>query len=611
MLKVCGFTWNGFKLNRTAGKPHQLIYYCALINTMAAAKQNLFGVSQWAVIISLLVVAMSPLAAEALVCEGMVLMHWGAGGSICVAEDLVEELEKYGFYTSDIPLPIVDHNNLLTHTCTVTGVGFPEPWMLGGNSILESSAFQQTVMTTSVEPAAVSPDYSTTNIQEAEVDEPDIVKNTATDIFVSGDRMNVIRAYPPESADILGYGLTTGTMLLYKDKIAVFEVGGDTKITILNVTDRTNPQIIDRVIVTGSMTEARLANGTIYVITKDAMDRPPSVRYGSEIISPSTHYFPRYQAQSQTMITAVSLESKQFDAVSFLTSFDTVVYASIHNVYIVMPGSDERHIRTGICDTETKIIKIGISGTHLSYEGDGTVPGYPIDQFAMSEKDGTFRIATTTWGGTNSAYKMNETLDIVGSVYDVAPGENMHSARFYGDVLYMVTFRQVDPFFVIDFSGDPVVLGELKLPGFSEYLHPYDKDTVLGVGRETVEASWGAALDGVKITVFDVSDAANPTLSDFTVIGDRTAHSDVLHDHKAALVSQRVISIPVTYDGQTTFHVYNIENDILVKRGIVQHDEAAWARSLYIGDHLYTITPGVLKIIDLDGFVFVKQMNLD
>lgn len=582
---------------------------------MAGWGKPLAGFRIWAMLAVLPIAAILPLAAEANVCGDAVLMHWPAGGSICVTEDLVDELGQYGFYVSDIPLPTVNSGGLLTHTCSVGQfmggfTGFEGDVMMDSFGETSMSVSSATTAQSFSSASTASPEYSTTNIQEAEVDEPDIVKNTATDIFVSGDHMNVVRAYPPENAYIAGYSLTTGTMLLHGDKLAVFETAGDTRITILDVSDRASPQIIDHAIITGSMLEARLTNGTIYVVTRDSVDRQPTVRYGSDTISPPTHYFPNYPAQVQTMISAVSLESGLTDAVSFLTSFDTVVYASGSSIYLVMPGLGYTPAGGG-CSPDTQIIKIGISGASLSYGGDGTVPGYPIDQFAMSERDDTFRIATTTRDGVNSAYKMNEKLEIVGSVEDIAPRETMHSARFYGDTLYLVTFRQVDPFFVIDFSGDPEVLGELKLPGFSEYLHPYDERTIFGVGRETIEGQWGPVLDGVKLTVFDVSDPADPALSDFAVIGDRYAYSQVQYDHKAALVSERIISIPVTQDRTTTFHAYNIEDGFLVKRGTVQHDGDSWARSLYIGDYLYTVTPGTLKITDLDGFTFVKQVNLD
>ena len=564
----------------------------------------------YVMLVALLPITVLPLAAEANVCGDMVLMLWPSGGSICATEDLVDALEQYGFYTSDIPLPIVNADGILTHTCIIDPYigGFME----SGGIIVEENIMLSSPADTFSFRTDAGPEYSSTNIQEAGVDEPDIVKNTATDMFVSGDRTNVIRTSTPESANVAGYIPITGTMLLHDNKLAIFETGGDTKITILDVTNKTSPQIIDHAIITGSLQEARLTNGTIYVITQDSVDRLPMVKSGLDVISPPTHYFPKYPAQVQTIISAVSLESGIVDAVSFLTSFDTVVYASGSSIYLVMPGYGYySSVWNEGCASDTKIIKIKISGANLSYGGEGMVPGYPIDQFAMSEKADIFRIATTTGFGINSVYKLNESLEIIGYVSDIAPGETMHSARFYGDTLYLVTFRQVDPFFVIDFAGDPKVLGELKLPGFSEYLHPYDEHTIFGVGRETVEGWGGPILDGVKLTVFDVSDPTNPTLSDFAVIGDISSYSQVQYDHKAALVSQRIISIPVTHDKTTTFHAYNIDEGLLVKRGIVQHDDTAWARSLYIDNYLYTITPETLKITDLDGFTFVKQVKLE
>ena len=560
----------------------------------------------WAIPMALLAVIL-PVAAEADVCGDLVLMHWDTDDWVCVSHNSVEDLKLLGFYLPEMPLPVVEPGDYPRYACQ------PFPFWLEGPSVLEMATTAQ-----SGAASPTSPDYSTTNIQEVGVDEPDVIKNTATEIFVAGIRMDVLQVYPPGDAGVLGHSLVTGEMLLYGDKLAVFQRGGDTKITILDASNKTHPAIIDHVLITGAMAEARLINGTIYVITQDYLtDRAPSVRYGTNALSPLTHYFPFYAADTRTMITAVSLETGELDAVSFLTPSATDIYSSESNMYLALRGAGEQYwIPEGLrpvqeCAAETKIAKIGLSGASLSYEAEGTVPGYPIDQFAMSEKDDTFRIATTTWSGVNSAFKLNETLDVIGEVRDIAPGETMHSARFYGDTLYLVTFRQVDPFFVIDFSGDPKVLGELKLPGFSEYLHPYDSDTILGVGRETVEGQWGPVLDGVKITVFDVSDPAGPTLADFTVIGDRSAYSHVMYDHKAALVSHTAISIPVSFAGSTTFHVYNIEDGMLAKKGLVRHEDSSWARSLYIGDYLYTLTSNMLKITDLDGFVFVNSVPLN
>ena len=545
---------------------------------------------------------------------------WPAGGSICVDDGVyVEALKWFGFYEPDMPLPVVGPGAMPGNAC---GPVY-EPWFgppvmdvmedavdampagMTGDRMMRSGA-------ASAAGSGAAPDHSTTNIQEYGVDEPDIVKNTAASIYVAGDRLNILDAWPPRDAGTAGHSYVTGKMLLHGDMLAVFERGGDTKITILDVSDKSNPQTVHRALITGAMHEARLVNGTIYVVTHDFPDRTPSATYGNRTVQPATHYFPHYGADRQTVVAAVGFDGMG-DVVSFLTPYDTTVYSSGHSLYLALPGLGDfaRHMAWPACAADTKIVRLGLSGPDISYGGDGTVPGFPIDQFAMSEKDDTFRTATTTWSGVNSAYKLDRSMDIVGKVVDIAPGETMHSARFHGDTLYLVTFRQVDPFFVIDFAGDPRVLGELKLPGFSEYLHPYDEDTILGVGRETVGGEWGPVLDGVKVTVFDVSDPADPTLADFTVIGDRTAYSSVQGDHKAALVSERAISIPVSYDGATSFHVYEIADQALVKQGVVHHPQSPWARSLYMGDYLYTITPTELKITDLDGFVLVNSVPLD
>ncbi len=201
-------------------------------------------------------------------------------------------------------------------------------------------------------------------------------------------------------------------------------------------------------------------------------------------------------------------------------------------------------------------------------------------------------------------------LDIIGQLENIAPGENMHSARFMGDKLYLVTFKQIDPFFVIDLSeNQPKILGELKIPGFSDYLHPYDENLIIGIGRDAAENQWGGAQElGVKISMFDVSDVNNPTQVDYVVIGDWKAHSASLHDHKSVLVDKKraFMSIPIHDNGTLSFFVYGItENGKFVPAGEVKHgtEHASHdrARSLYIGDFLYTITPSLIKINDLNN----------
>ena len=143
----------------------------------------------------------------------------------------------------------------------------------------------------------------------------------------------------------------------------------------------------------------------------------------------------------------------------------------------------------------TVITKFGLDDGEVEFLGTGDVKGHILNQFSMDEYDEHFRIATTSgnfWQGdsANNVYVLDPDLEVVGELEDLAPGEKIYSVRFMGEKGYVVTFKKIDPLFVIDLSDheNPSVLGKLKIPGYSDYLHPYDENHIIGIGKETVEA---------------------------------------------------------------------------------------------------------------------------
>ncbi len=331
---------------------------------------------------------------------------------------------------------------------------------------------------------------------------------------------------------------------------------------------------------------------------------------------------------------------------------------------------------------KTAIHKIAISNGEINYEGQGSVPGHVLNQFSMDENKGYFRIATTTtpnWGfsriammqttaavaqepsqpptqqqtSQNNIYVLDDSLNIVGAVEDLAPGESIYSARFMGDKAYLVTFVKIDPLFVIDLSEptNPRVLGKLKIPGYSDYLHPYDENHIIGIGKEAIGSEQGefAWYQGVKLALFDVTDPENPKELSKYEIGDRGTDSEALHEHKAFLFDREknLLVIPVLlaeidkskYAGDAPLYAYgdytwqgayvfnlDTENGFQLKGKITHSDEnddsllkSGWyyygsqysvKRSLYMDNVLYTISDSRIKMNDLSDMSEVNSVKL-
>ena len=293
----------------------------------------------------------------------------------------------------------------------------------------------------------------------------------------------------------------------------------------------------------------------------------------------------------------------------------------------------------------TVIHKINLDDGNLKYITNGEVPGNPLNQFSMDEYQGSFRIATTSQSFdrgelSNNVYILDENLEVTGKLEGIAPEERIFSSRFMGDRLYLVTFQQIDPFFVIDLSGkSPKILGELKIPGFSNFLQAYDDDHIIGIGRDTeLNKNGGVRQLGVKVAMFDVSDFDNPKEKDVIIIGDSRTDSEITHDHKALLLDKEknILSIPIktsisslenlqnVHDRYNRdkywygFYVYGFDEDGFVSKGEILHHQ--WqhdynkpymkSRSFYINDALYTVMDGSLKINDLDSLDEINSINL-
>jgi uncharacterized secreted protein with C-terminal beta-propeller domain len=322
--------------------------------------------------------------------------------------------------------------------------------------------------------------------------------------------------------------------------------------------------------------------------------------------------------------------------------FNTLTDAQRQAILDSLRTGEQDAIRRQEADqTSTVIHKIAIQDGKITYIGKGEVPGTLDNQFSMDEYNNNLRLATTssvyTQSGQytyNNVYVLDGKMSTIGSLTHIAEQETIYSTRFIGDRLYMVTFKRIDPFFVIDLSKPetPKILGKLKIPGYSDYLHPYDATHIIGIGKETTTNDWGGvSTSGIKLALFDVSDVANPKQIDKVQIGDAGSDSAALTDHHAFLFdkAKNLLVIPVmavTANAVTKGDYYTTQPQVwygayvfgltpqtgFTLRGTVQHGTGTNGyyyygsstsdvkRSLYIGTVLYTMSSKQIKANSLD-----------
>ncbi len=254
---------------------------------------------------------------------------------------------------------------------------------------------------------------------------------------------------------------------------------------------------------------------------------------------------------------------------------------------------------------KTTIVKIGL-GT-FSIAATGEVPGFPLNQFSLDEHNGYLRIAVTvgaSWrfggaggGSANDVYVLDGNMKIAGRVVDLGLTERIFSARFIGDKGYLVTFRQIDPFYVLDLAdpANPKVTGELKIPGFSSFLEAITEDKILGIGREESQ---------VKISLFDVSNPAAPAEKSKYLLNE--SWTEVQNNHRAFLLDavHKVFFLPAGNGG----YILSYAGDALSLVKAVQG--YAVKRAIYLDNYLYVIGENAITVFDEATWEQVKELGL-
>lgn len=484
-----------------------------------------------------------------------------------------------------------------------------------------------------------------------------------------------------------------------------------TKAFVYDITDKEKPSLLKSVEIEGSYVSSRMVNSSLYLISNKWFEYHLLENSENTEITPlykdsTTHdeyvnvelssirYFP--DAIEPNYLTVASFDlnnlSNQANISTYLGSAGDV-YSSTENLYVtantskrtinpdyvepktsddtsvqsrkmISPSStsimaeDDMWVPMYDYENFTVIYKFSLGEGKTTYLGKGEVNGRLLNQFSMDENNGYFRVATTIdqkWSkngeilSKNNLFILDENLKPAGKIIDIAPGERIYSVRFMGDRAYMVTFRNIDPLFVIDVSSpsNPKILGALKIPGYSDYLHPYDENHIIGFGKDTTVIKDNVYHQGMKIALFDVSDVSNPKEKFVEYIGDRGTDSELLRNHKALLFSKskNIFAFPVTllkvpegtkvnpnyppygqFSNQAAY-IYSLDLDKGFNlKGTISHlseedlNKAAtyWAdsnkfieRILYIDDYLYTASQRILKANDINSLKEISQISLD
>ncbi|MGB5945504.1 beta-propeller domain-containing protein [Paenisporosarcina sp.] len=442
-----------------------------------------------------------------------------------------------------------------------------------------------------------------------------------------------------------------------------------TNVRFYDVKDKKNPKLVREIGAEGYLNGARKTDNILYFVT-NVMPNYWALQEGEDVelrpyaydsqkddkASPMPYsdlsILPGTLEGTYSVITAMDLTNPKESQVltkGYLGG-SNAMYMSKEALYLTAPiylPSSKKNNQISIDrmwspqETNTEIFKFGLDGTTVNFISSSEVTGMLLNQFSMDEHDGYFRVVTTkgiAWDNEapseNNLFILDEGMKQVGSIEGLAKGERIYSARFMGDKAYMVTFRETDPLFVMDVSNPtaPKVLGELKIPGFSNYLHPLDENHIIGFGYDTksVPNENGGEpriiTGGMKISLFDVTDFANPIEKDVEILGGQGTYSSLQHDHKALFQHRQkgLFGFPVTlYEGsnQEGYGNYAGEGavmyEITADKGIKQvanlikqpssgqlyeNYEQLVQRMVYAEDTLYTITMKEMKSYDLNTF---------
>ncbi|MGN1298213.1 MAG: beta-propeller domain-containing protein [Clostridia bacterium] len=560
-----------------------------------------------------------------------------------------------------------------------------------------------------------SKEYSTTNIQVENVDEADITKTDGDYIYsLSEDKVVITNVKDPTQIKIASTIEADDSftvpedLLLYNDKLVVisqrnesttsnyysYNRNNTTVVSIYDISSKEKPKEVKNYELEQPYYTSRCIDGKLYVISSGNLKEENGniITYYKEDgkqVDPGFRGIKRMKDLETTSLTVLSMLdlNKLEDSVrvnSYLMDVENA-YISESNIYLLdekykgysngtppissifgvkgilgaFDYEEEDEIDTG---TYTQIYKFNLQDDgSIQYDKKVEEKGETINQFSVDEYEGDLRIALYNGEGSRIVIFDNN-MKKIGETEKLAEGEKMYSSRFLGNKAYLVTYKTVDPLFVIDLSNpeSPKTLGKLKIPGYSTYLHPYDENHIIGIGMQTEEkvnrnssgkiTSTSTVITGMKMALFDVTDVENPIQISDTIIGNSRTTSAILTNHKALLFSKekQLLAIPVnnysedfeitnssdTYssminsytsyskeyisEGYFVYHI-NLEDGFKLK-GTITHkkqkskysysNNSRLLRGLYIEDNLYTISEDYIKVNQLEDLQEISQLKI-
>ena len=510
--------------------------------------------------------------------------------------------------------------------------------------LLEESAVSDTA-SSSADTGAVSSstDYSQTNVREAGVDEGDVVKTDGKYLYIlkSDSSVKIVDIQSSEMELVSTVTLdqlneSIEEIYLEDNQLILVTSGYDSSmeeqesdvyavdrytyaaVSVYDISDREHPQQTGRMTQEGTYRQSRKNGNYFYLLTQyspsigesvDDSDVMPLVNEEkvtvNNIYLPSDLNQPDYLVVSGTDLSDLQKPVSTKAIVSGASDF----YMSTDSLYICCQNWEHGK-------SSTQILKFSCVDGEITASNMAELPGYLNDTFSLDEYDGYLRVLTTEDGNgeSNNLFVLDEDMNTISTIRDIASGETIRSARFVGDMGYFVTFRQTDPLFCVDLSDpeNPEILSELKISGFSSYLHMYGENRLLGIGYEADEDT--GIQTGVKLSMFDISDPENVTEENKYVIKD-AYYLPFDYNYKAITIDADKNLIGFVCDEEYMVFRYDEEKGFENVLTYTMSDNNYWdgqeaCRGVYAGGRFYIVDREKVLMFDMEqDFALTDRLN--